>query len=155
MGHDILAGKNFDAERLTEHLARPAWTTKEWEHRLDDYPHCAHLRRSAYDPFGKVIYRALGAEDMYGGPSGVGETESFTRVNIKTALQLLPGIVADQAPAIDTTIVEEMAEMLGAEDTSRPDNSELPDIADEQEFLMEVLNWMDTNKEDTVEVYFG
>lgn len=154
MGHDILAAATIDTDRLRDHLnSRPSWTTEEWEHRLDDFPHVAHLRRSAYDKYGRVIYRALSAEDMYGGCSGIGESETFARIDIKTALELLPGIVADKAPVINTEMVEHLAIKLGA--TGTPVNEGNMDIADEQEFLMNILAWMDSNKHDTVEVYFG
>lgn len=154
MGHDIIAARTIDTDRLTNHLARVAWTDKEWEHRLDDFPHCAHLRRSAWDKFGRVIYRALSAEDLYTGCSGIGETLCFDRTEIKAALDNLPGIVADKVPPIDTEQVERMSLQLGVPNIEQ-DEREAPSLADEQEFLMDIITWMDNNGHDTVEVYFG
>jgi hypothetical protein len=151
MGHDILAGQHLDADAITDKLSKLRWTPREWQHRLDEFPHIAHLRRSAYDVLGKVIYRALGAEHLYGGASGIGEVKSFTKLEISSAVALLPSVVADSPPPIDTEQVEEMATALGVE--SDPNLG--PGIIEEQEFLGTILEWMTNSKAEHVEIYFG
>ena len=152
MGHDILAGQDLDTDAITERLSQLAWTPVQWEHRLDNFPHVAHLRRSAYDVLGKVIYRALGAEDLYGGASGVGEKRSFSRLQISIATKLLPSIVVDTPPPIDTQQVDEMGEMLGVTDQSPEQET---GVEEEAEFLETIDDWMAVTDASEVEIYFG
>jgi len=156
MGHDIIAGQftEYDVDTIREQLSSQLhWTVEEWEHRFDSLPpFAAHLRRSAYDTYNKVIYRALNAEDLYGGSSGDGEAKSYDRIAISAARALLPMIVADSPPPIDSSLADELAAMLPRAESVEPSASS---IEDEVGFLDEILAWMDQHEQDSVKVYFG
>ena len=166
MGHDIIAGELPDEQltKLRETLEGiQSYTPEQWEHRLDDCsepPFAAHLRRSAYDQYNKVIYRALNAEDVYGGCSGISEVKSYNREQIQVALQLLPSLVVDSPPPIDTELVDTLENILA--NVPRPPGwsseavkEQLPDIKWEVEFLEDILEWLDREEQKRVKIYFG
>ena len=169
MGHDIIAGDLSDqqVEQIREALDQRMFPDKEsFATRLD---HCdpdsfvGHLRRSAFDPLNRVLYRALSAEHLYAGCSGRGVAVTYTRVDIKAAYDAVPGIVADQPPAIDTTEADAMYEhirtMMPHSEFNGPDHdpamSAGPGVEEEREFLNDILMWMMDHKTDHVRIYFG
>ena len=113
---------------------------------------------SAYDTYNKVIYRALSAEDLYNGCSGEGKARWYTRMEIKAAMDLLPSIVADSPPPINTDIIEKLSaelEQLKDWPTDKQATEQNASIEWEQEFLQDILNWLDNEKEHKVRIYFG
>jgi hypothetical protein len=171
MGHDILAGE-FDEQRLEKirsQLGQTVMTLQQFEDRFEgcgDF--AATLRRSAYDKHNKVLYRALGAEELYTGASGNSETKVFTRAEIEAARRLLPSIVADKPPPIDTRYADELrdviAEIAKGFGAKEEDNLHIEPWADgggdvgiklEEEFLNQTLRWMDSEDKKFVEIYFG
>jgi hypothetical protein len=69
MGHDV-CGFALDDEGLETEIA--------------------YLRRNASNPFSKVIYEALGAEEHYCGVSGCGNEVTFTEQHLRDALANIP-----------------------------------------------------------------
>jgi len=167
MGHDIIAGQFTEQqlERIRNQLNQPVFTMEQWAQRFDGCgaEHwAATLRRTSYDKYNKVIYRALDAEEFYTGCSGNAEVRSFSLLEIKLAQKLLPSIVADAPPPIDTAQVDEMKAALelifrDADTTGfeAADNADTPGVEEEAKFLDDVLEWMNTNEKEDVEVYFG
>ena len=171
MGHDIIAGQftQEQLEHIRERLGLTVMTTEQWTRRfegLDQQNWAGFLRRAAQDRYNKVIYRALDVEDKhYGGCSGNGNTHTFTYAEVKAAKSLLPSIVADQPPPIDTTELEKMGALLNAMFAISGDDKfnihpvEMDEgssgIEDEEKFLDDVLSWMQQRNEATVEIFFG
>ena len=159
MGHDIIAGNLSDQQiyRIYDQISgiRP-WTPEEWQQRFDGLGQSAwagHLRRSAYDEYNKVIYRALSAEDLYPSCSGSGGDRWYTRQEIKAAMDLLPSIVADKAPPIDTRVVDALSEEIPM--ASAQEAQQWTGIEWEREFLQDILDWLDKEQRDTVRIYYG
>jgi len=170
MGHDIIAGgfTNHQVDLIHTRLAgTQQYTPEQWARRFDNLPpFAAHLRRTSYDVLGKVVYRALGVEEhAYGGASGAGVAAWFSRIEVKQALVLLPSVVADAPPPIDTTEVEELERKISAGELGIPlpddfvisdaKDEAAPGIEEEQKFFENILRWMDVSEQDTVRIYFG
>jgi len=176
MGHDIWARKLPEQEVDDIHAAYMDVGHHETAH--DDYQvlteecYVSQYRRSAFDPYNKVIYRALGCEDLYMGCSGVGETHSFNHFEVQEALDMLPYIVADKAPDIDTSVVDkifdhikdsthvpkEIRALFDSSDGTIEARKGIPDdvnLDEETRFLTEILDWMTANDKDSIDIFFG
>lgn len=159
MGHDIIAGQftHGDIETITAAIGGTrSYLPQDFSHRFDNCPpFVAHLRRSAFDPRGRVLYRALDSDNRYNGPSGDGGYTRFTQTQIKEALHLLPSVVADAMPPIDTTYAVALAEMLGTNAVAATHDEELLSITEEKEFLQTILRWMEENNHECITIFFG
>jgi hypothetical protein len=190
MGHDVIAGPLTDDQlhKIREALDFTVYTQEKFDNRFADCDQSnfvSLLRRGAYDPYNRVIYRALGAEHLYHGCSGNGEAVVYSREEIVDARQLLPGIVADKIPEIDTTEADALHERLvkaksleefGVEDgtefmDANVDNSDIigadnikagkqvPEdprgIEEEDGFLNDIITWMTDNNRTFVRIFFG
>jgi len=182
MGHDIIAGDLSDNQvaKIVAALDITFFPDPEsFTTRLDDCDpdsFVATLRRSAYDPYNRVLYRALSAEHLYAGCSGRGEALLFTRVDIKAAYDALPGIVADKLPPIDTREADELFQLLkdtmpdttpvGPDQPEHKDTPEYvkaisstladgPPVEEERQFLLDILLWMEERKTEQIRIYFG
>ena len=164
MGHDVMAMKVTDEQQAAfrEKLNLDKTGSKDWINRYNEYcesVYCGQFRRSAFDANNKVLYLVLGAEDLYGGCSGVGESRTFTRAEISFALDSLPYVTADTKPQLDENLafklLDQIKEMLpeGANVTSGGTCDD--DLDEERQFLQSILNWMRETGKSEVEIYFG
>ncbi len=165
MGHDIFGMKvtSEQQEALREKHEVMDYNEKDWGVRYQAYcddVYCGQFRRSAFDPNNIILYRVLGAEDLYGGASGVGESRVFTRAEIKFALDSLPFVMADNKPELDENLAFIIADKLKQ---ILPDGAEIQrggpipddDLDEERQFLQSILNWMRETDNNKVEIYFG
>ena len=181
MGHDILAlPDESQLDMITMQLGQMIQPIDSWNTRFNDINMITKMRRAAYDKYNKVIYRALDAEQFYCGCSGNASTHQFTYAEIKAARQLLPSIVADVPPPIDTAQVEKMKREItsalsdmendlehsdvlkkvfpqGVPTIESMEETPLQDtgISEEITFLDAVLAWMEDSNESAVTIYFG
>ena len=167
MGHDIYGMKVTEEiqEALREKHQLDNHNSKDWFERYSEYTeevYCAQFRRSAFDPNNILVYRLLGAEDLYGGASGVGATRTFTRAEIELALDSLPYVLADGKPQLDDNlahmILEKLGQVLqtsGGVEIQRGGPVPDDDLSEERQFFQSILNWMRETGKKQVEIYFG
>jgi len=170
VGHDIYALKSTEksTDRLYESYKRRGSVSDEDYKDFEDEAFVAQFRRSAFDTWNILLYRALGCEDLYNTVSGACEARTFTRVEIKAALDSLPGLLADQLPTYHIARLEKMkAEAMKAveeikkkeglpEDTKFEIGDEAHESLDlETEFLHETYMWMITNERDEIDIWLG
>lgn len=113
----------------------------------------------------RVLYMALGAEEWYGGCSGIGDGRIFSITELKKARNHLKYVVADSLPPIDLSFVEkldaELDKTFGKDSVERPEiqrgptDSKYQSLKSEEDFLDMVLSWMLENKYDEIGIFFG
>ncbi len=177
MGHDIWAYRLPKQEVEERHVLFMDQGPGDFEDYdvLTEECYVSQYRRSAFDPYNKVIYRALSCEELYGGCSGNGDTKTFKLFEIKAALEMLPFIVADKPPKIDPSLAEEAFQQIMSDSSVPadiramfPEGGKLPEgvtfersvpeqinLDIETEFLTEIRDWMLSNDRDSIDIFFG
>jgi len=146
MGHDIYAYKEASPLRrdeIAEELDINNYDHPDWSQRYQAYrlrTEAAYLRRSAFDPWNKALYVALGAEDAYAGCSGDGSIQEFDLEQINGALQHIGKLMESPPPKREPNMADGLeavlTEHLGHEVTlasPKPDPND--NLEDELAFL--------------------